>query len=181
MGWDFTNGATKSDVIRECTAGWESKETGTRSVCLKHCVRGNVLWTVNEVSRSDGNVSRYIGCDLLGKEKGFGWGSKRMEECMGPFYYSCPLEYLDMVPCPKGDTAEKWRESVRHYHKHQGRKFKVGDVLILKDGCNPRRLTVVSMRPMRAEAYGIKYRVPRRHIKWAGPVEEAVAEVLVNA
>src|SRR3990172_3602103 len=108
MGWDFTSGATKSDVIKEFTKGWEGESRKT--VCLLHCVKGTILWTVMEATiKVDGKIDRWIGCSILGAEKGFGWGRKDMDEGMGPCFYNCPLEYLDMVPVPAGEFAKGWQ------------------------------------------------------------------------
>jgi len=117
MGWSYTYDATKADIIDNLTRmqGWgEGREGGA----IKHCVRGNVLWTVHEIRdvTTHANAIRFIGCFLLGKAKDCGWGSKDMEESMGPCYYSCPLEYLDMAPIPEGEYAKGWRDNVRAYH-----------------------------------------------------------------
>lgn len=100
MGWYYTYGATRRDVIRELT------ENRSAIVERRACV-GNVLWTVEH------NLSgRWIGCYLLSRGTGDGWGHKPMSEAMGPYYYSCPLSFLDAVP--EADAA--WRARVREYH-----------------------------------------------------------------
>jgi hypothetical protein len=53
----------------------------------------------------------FIGCYLLADGIGES-GYKPMDESMGPFHFSCPLAYLDMVP----ETNREWREHVRAYH-----------------------------------------------------------------
>jgi hypothetical protein len=126
MAWDFTPGATKKDIVTRLTKGWKRQQHKPWSaspdfvphdwqcVTLKHKVIGGVLWTVDEVTRfkPEGKQrERTIGCHLL--ERGYGgWGFKVMCEAMHPYYYTCPLEYLDLVPvaCPE------WREKVRLYH-----------------------------------------------------------------
>jgi len=35
-----------------------------------------------------------------------------MSEDMGPYYYSCPTEYLDMVPDPRVGSSTDWRAKV---------------------------------------------------------------------
>lgn len=179
MGWDFTQGASKSDIIRQCTDGWESDHI--KSVTLKSCIRGNVLWTVRELThKKDGSKDRFIGCDLLGKDKGYGWGKKSLEESMGPTDHNCPLSYFDMVPCPKGPYAALWREEVRKYHERRSFKIKVGDILVLKSGCRPNQIEVSSVRPLKGYAGCRLYKVPRRLIFRVGK-EEAVAAKLEGA
>lgn len=65
-------------------------------------------------------TERWIGCDLLEYSKrDEGWGYKDMDESMHPYYYSCPLSYLDMVPVV---GSEEWRQGVREYHQRQRAK-----------------------------------------------------------
>ena len=124
MGWLFTRNQTRKELVAENTHSWErTKEDGThlKAVALKHCYRGNffsgVLWTVWEYTYTnlDGTikeVKRWIGCDLCRYQKNYGWGYKDMSESAHPFYYSCPLGYLNMVPV----VCEEWRKGVREYH-----------------------------------------------------------------
>lgn len=113
MGWLFTHAAGKADIIRELIAP-EENET-RRWETIAHCVRGNVLWAVIEITYKQehrGN-KRFIACYLLAKENGCGWGYKAMDESMHPYYYSCPLKYLDMAPVANAD----WRTKVRHHYR----------------------------------------------------------------
>ena len=47
------------------------------------------------------------------------WGYKDLDEAMFPYYFSCPLKYLDMVPIEIYGGHPEWRERVRAYHAHQ--------------------------------------------------------------
>ena len=113
MGWDFIHGATRADIIAKLTRTEVYGENSTRRrQCLAHTVSGNVLWAVWELTDALAETTtRYIGCDLLGAEAGYGWGYKAMEESMGPFYYTCPPSYLDMVPV----ANPVWRAKVYAY------------------------------------------------------------------
>lgn len=112
MGWLFTQGQTRRALIEELTEA-ETTAEGSFRRCLKHTLRGNVLWTVWEITRTNGSMWRYIGCDLLQCDKGYGWGYKDLTEADGPFYYSCPPAYLDLVP----EANAEWRETVRAQHE----------------------------------------------------------------
>jgi hypothetical protein len=86
-----------------------------------------VLWAVWERTfTKDGQTAqpteRWIICDLLRHQKDYGWGYKDMEESMHPYYYSCPLGYLEMVPIDQYGGHAEWRECVRHYHAQQAEK-----------------------------------------------------------
>jgi hypothetical protein len=128
MGWLFKAGSTRREMIEENTKGWErTNEDGTtiKSACLAHCYRGGVfsgvLWSVWERTfTKDGQqvepTQRWIVCDLLRYQKDYGWGAKGMEESMHPYFYSCPLKYLDLVPIEQFGGHAEWRELVRSYH-----------------------------------------------------------------
>lgn len=120
MGWYYTAGATKQDIINECTGSWENDKGKCQTIASK--VSGRVLWAVKEYTdKVQGGSTRYICCELL-DNGGDGWGYKPMDESMGPHYYDCPLAFLDMVPCPGIGFAASWREKVRAYHKERGKK-----------------------------------------------------------
>jgi hypothetical protein len=55
--------------------------------------------------------SAYIGCHLL-ESAGLEWGYKSLDESVHPYYYSCPLRYLDMAPV----QSPAWRERVHRFH-----------------------------------------------------------------
>lgn len=116
MGWYFSR-QTRDQLIRELIDPQESERA--RSEVIAHAVRGNVLWSVVRVTAKQAGVlnlaagesTTYIRCDLL-QRSGDEWGYKPMDESMHPYYYSCPLRYLDMAPM----RSAEWREGVRAYH-----------------------------------------------------------------
>ncbi len=123
MGWLYSCGASKKDVIQDVIKkqSWVSSHTGYTNVVdtLKYVVRGNVVWTVKQCSQDTGDIvytkNPFIVCYLLGKQKDYGWGYKDIEESMGPFYYSCPLSFLKDVPV----TNQGWRDNVVKYREHR--------------------------------------------------------------
>lgn len=158
MGWTFTRDTTRGDVIADRIAAW-SNDTHTGRT-LRHCTKGNVLWTVREITdKRAGMTERYIGCDLLRCERGYGWGYKDMEESSGPYYYSCPLAYLEMVPV----ACEAWRARVREYHARQKRRLRVGATHTLIGRTIP-HVEIVRLRPLRGRFNGRTYRVSKSYI-----------------
>ncbi|MHB0959302.1 MAG: hypothetical protein ACYC0X_23475 [Pirellulaceae bacterium] len=131
MGWLFTAGSNRKQLIAERTDNWAREGAGgitVTTVCLAHCYRGGafsgVLWAVWERTfAKDGQptqpVERWITCDLLRHRKDFGWGYKDLEESMHPYFYSCPLGYLDMVPMGQYGGNVEWRSGVQAYHARQ--------------------------------------------------------------
>jgi hypothetical protein len=65
-----------------------------------------VHWSV--ATLRDGNE---IICCYLIEPSAQGWGYKGMDECMGPYYYSCPLEFLERTDGSPYKN-EKWRLEV---------------------------------------------------------------------
>jgi hypothetical protein len=132
MGWLFTRGLSRKDLIRERTQDWEraSGEVQIKSTCLAHCYRGGiysgVLWAVWERTFVGGEqpTERWITCDLLRYQKDYGWGYKDLDESMFPYFFSCPLKYLDMVPMEQFGGHAEWRECVKRYHAQQAEKRK---------------------------------------------------------
>jgi len=174
MGWLISYDKTKKQTIEERTRT-EVSEDGTRRYSYpKSCVRGNCLWKIAVYSeKQDGEwveKDRLIALDLLRKDKGMGWGYKDMTECAGPVETSCPISYLDMVPCPDSEWARNWRVRVRAKGDAKQevtaliRSMKVGDALYLKKGCSPQAVTLTSKRPLRGVSGGTAYRISRRLI-----------------
>lgn len=156
MGWFFTYNQSRSDLIKELT---ESETNGSGTIrCLRHCTKGNVLWSVWEAAPSDGRLPyRYIRCDLLSRGSGDGWGHKPMSEEMHPYYYSCPPGYLDMAPVANAE----WRERVLAWHAARNRKVEVGDVLVF-EGLSIPEARIIEKRGRRlvGEYAGIAYNIP---------------------
>ena len=132
MGWTFMNGQTRKELIADRTEDWERTRDDVviKSTCLAYCYRGNafsgVLWSVWERTfQRDGEdfqpTERWIACDLLQYQSG-AWGYKDMDESMGPYYYSCPMKYLEMVPMEQFGGNAKWREIVHSHHERRRQK-----------------------------------------------------------
>ncbi|EPO6707274.1 hypothetical protein ACO0TC_15145 [Pseudomonas aeruginosa] len=120
MGWLFSS-RTRAELIRDLTQPEDQARAHVRVIA--HTLRGNVLWSVSEVTAktegvhpglAPGESMRYIRCDLL-QRRGGEWGYKAMDESMAPYYYSCPLRYLDLAK----ELSPAWREKVRAHHARQ--------------------------------------------------------------
>lgn len=158
MGWTFQHGATRADIIKRCTA-FEENDRG-RWTTLAFCTKGNVLWHVFEwLNKDTGEARNVIGCTLLMPHKAVGWGYKSMDETVHPYYYSCPLAYLDLAP----ETCPEWRAAVRRWHVQMSRKVSIGDLWSLV-GCKVPTVEIVSVRPLRGRGKpdGVLYRLSRR-------------------
>ena len=157
MGWLFTQYQTRRELIQRRTRSEEFD--GVIRNCLRHAAVGNVLWTVWEITGPGEQVRRYIGCDLLARERGYGWGYKDMSESTGPCYYTCPPAYLGLVPM----ANPEWREQVRAWHAARNRKVAVGDVLVFQGLSIPEaRVIEKHGRRLIGEYAGCRYRLPPR-------------------
>lgn len=169
MGWLFPYGATRKSLIQQLTEDqFKTKEDGTKLewLCLTHCLKGNILWSIRKIivrpPNQPATESTFIGCDIMKPYKGE-WGYKALCEEVHPFYYTCPLSYLDKTPI----VNEEWREKVREFHRKRQipenikTAFKNGETVLfhLKNGWT---LKLLSLRPLAGERRGIEYRIPRK-------------------
>lgn len=101
MGWTGSN-MSRSERVAEILGGG-----GTWKLLASKMV-GNCLWSVWDTPKN-GNV---ILLHLFERRGGMTL-DKGMDESMGPFYYSCPLKFLEMAPC----LNQWWRTKVRKFHE----------------------------------------------------------------
>jgi hypothetical protein len=219
MGWLFTQGQSRKALIGRVTRPWgvdldpAQYEGAARAEhrAVRRCWKGNVthsgrLWVLFETRFLDAagapfeaRTRRWIGlflCEHSPQDQG--WGYKDIDESMGPYEYDCPLAYVDAASAPEGEHAGPWREKVRAHAAALagGRRAynaaRVGDVLILKSGLEPRRLKVIEVGRVKRGKPGLvvgiddlfhRY-VPkpthvRRNLGNVGPVDcpEALAAV----
>lgn len=175
MGWLFPYGMTRAALIKERTQGWANDRL--EAVCLKHALRGNVLWTVWEHRYKDGSSPfRFIGCDLLRYDSADkSWGYKAMDESVAPCYYTCPLSFLAMTP----PLHENWRAAVRAHHARIRRpnlRLRVGMTVTLRCAYPP-EVQIVSTKPLIGRFNGVTYRFKRHLIESIvdEPAERSVA------
>lgn len=119
MGWLFTRGQTKAELVKKLTTNEEN--ANGKWEYTAHSLKGNCLWKILRHTDSAGNVVTLIALDMLSYQKGYGHGYKSMDETMGPCYYNVPVTWFKKVPCPASDTAREWRETV--LARQQGKKL----------------------------------------------------------
>jgi len=162
MGWTFPYGAARSDVIAELTPKERISENGYIFRTLRHCCKGNVLYALHESGMPE-ETRKWIGIYLIQKHDG-DWGYKDMEESMHPYYYNCPVSYLDDASEPTNKAASEWRDEVRRQAAERSRKKpKVGEIWSLKSSSVPQvEIVHVQGQGLRGVYQGQNYRVPRR-------------------
>jgi len=165
MGWYHTQGASKKDIVNDIIHEYffRNEEKGVTSNAERHCVRGNVLWVLHEYSYDSGKIDKWIGCYLLRSDKGYGWGYKPMDESVGPYYYSCPLSYLELAPV----VCQEWRDGVIEYHKRfeVAKRVQIGQTVKLVEGCLIPEVIITSKSPFLGKYQGMTYRVKKKLIE----------------
>lgn len=171
MGWSFTYGASRADIIEEVSGG---KGIEPRGGMLTHRrrVMGNKVWAIQSnvvhPNESMRNV-KFIVLYKLGKESG-DWGYKSVSESMGPADKTCPPSFFDEVETPDSEFAAGWRDECRALATEAKRRSdmltnaKIGDTLVLLDTCTPGRVDLVSKKPLVGHAFGMDYSVQRKLI-----------------
>lgn len=116
MGWTTVRVPTTERLIDHLTKDSEYKvgDKKVQNTYMKHHYdeRTSVLWKVRKQTViGETTEEKYaILCDII---EGFSY--KDLGEAMHPYYYSCPLEFLEMVPV----ECQEWRDGVIEYHKQQ--------------------------------------------------------------
>ncbi len=96
----------RREYVARQKKGWKSEE---RTVTVrKHHAHKNEDWFILDVANADGTNEAVI--TMLLWEGGY---VKNMDETAGPYYYGCPVAWLDEVPCPDSTAAYDWRMKVR--------------------------------------------------------------------
>ncbi|MCA9380929.1 hypothetical protein KC678_01565, partial [Candidatus Dojkabacteria bacterium] len=98
----------------------------------------------------------------------YSWGYKDMDESMHPYYYNCPLSFLDMTPV----ACEEWRQHVRNYHatiaqqKQKAAQVTIGSIVTLTENYGNQTATILGKlkRGWRADIGGKHYRVTPKMI-----------------
>lgn len=106
MGWYFQAGrGSHRDVDRECN---DSNTIACSLVNFSH------HWSVWK-----GAESNVIVFDLISRlPHANEWGYKPMGESAFPYFYDCPLKFLDMAPVANAE----WREEVKKYWQRVSEK-----------------------------------------------------------
>lgn len=160
MGWFYPYGATRRQVIDELTE--ERKKDGRVFRTLRKCLRGNTMYALHESGPED-DTTKWIGVYLLARHGG-AWGYKDMDETVHPYYYDCPVSYLDEADEATTDGAKEWRRIVREKAAERAaKKPKVGETWSL-EGCLIKEVKIVSLRPLHGVADGTRYRIKRSRL-----------------
>lgn len=76
--YEGRNGTQESRVL-----SWKEKKENGREI----------IWALRGLYDNGVLQCKYIACDLI-ENRGGEWMHKPMDESVGPYYYSCPVEWL---------------------------------------------------------------------------------------
>jgi hypothetical protein len=105
--------------------GWDTRKslvdhliTGNGVKTIKSCSVGNNLMTVQEYTNKENETIRFACVYLIkgppfGRDDGYGWGYKDVDESMGPCQTAFPLAWLDLLSPTDSQYALDWRKAVR--------------------------------------------------------------------
>lgn len=160
MGWLFTQGQTRRQLIDHLTRTEENEHT--KWVTLRRYCSGNTLYAVQERTvKATGEVTRFIGVYLMQREQNYGWGYKDMDESCGPCEITCPLGFFDAVPDP-GGYATAWRQRCREAHARKFQKLAVGQTVRLTNGEDYKITKFVRRKVYGIDKNGCEWRIPRK-------------------
>lgn len=154
MGWLFREGlGSKKEAAEWALEGFKSR-------VIASAVKGNQLWFVAEINQEVfGPRERFIGLILLSKKNGM-WGKKWMEEVMHPYFYGCPVSYLEMAH----QQSAEWRAGVKKFNERAKRVFELGQQVELPN-CKPSKFRVVSVKPLKGvDESGRLWRLPKARV-----------------
>lgn len=138
MGWLYQDDA--SFDRRALLAHLRSPHRlGSGVELIRSSAVGNHHWYVYRV-HDTGRIG--IGLDLMkpgGRD--CGWGYKSLDESAGPYYYDCPLGYLEVAPEPTSPHAAEWRRKVRQHHSMKAARPKPAAGMVVRIGNCTLRLT----------------------------------------
>jgi len=173
MGWTYPHGATRRQIIEELTPeerSYGESVGGGFFRTLRHCCRGNVLYALHESVKGDGSSWKWIGVYLLQRDNRDGsWGYKDMDESMHPYYYNCPVSYLDAADEPTTQDAKTWRAEVRRQaeerKKQNAKRPEKGQVWSCY-GANCKKIRIVEVKGRRIVADNLtgggRYRILKK-------------------
>jgi hypothetical protein len=168
MGWLFPyHTTTKKLLVEDVLATWKRCEGIVHAT--KSCKAG--MWILGTPKGYDHKI---IGLYLMERKSGL-WGYKDLDESSHPYYYDCPVKWLDEAPV----ANQAWRDGV---HAHYKKKLEVAAKQILANttykvggdwklhGMHIKSIYVISTKPLRGEFNGNRVRIPRKMKEVMEPV-----------
>ena len=112
--------------------GWDSSTAWNTKAKAKAYLDDSIKrsgWTIHDTKASrdgqwylierQGEMIIYLG--LMKKGRGE-YAIKTISESMGPYYFDCPLKWLDLAPV----ASQEWRDKVKELHQRKALKLEIG-------------------------------------------------------
>lgn len=177
MGWDGHGKRNRETVLAEISKPqtWTYKGVTTALTPLETADKGAEVWQVVRVENTQADGAKIERVEIrltLFEKQGGEICTKTMGESSHPYYYGCPLKFLDMVPCPDSDYAWAWRAEVRRLANERNesnrqtaatiRKLKIGNTVRIIGASDIAQGVIVSLKPLAVNAGGVNYKLPRK-------------------
>lgn len=166
MGWTYSSAwTTKSKLVADLLADYQRMGYQV----IDHATTKSGLWAVIKPE----NGTAIITLALIERSRGE-YGYKDMDESASPYYYDCPLAFLDLAPASKLE----WRSRVRAFHQDRAggrallKALYPGLTLRLRGKAIP-QITVVEVkgRTVTGEYGGTLYKITPKSLVGAEVVE----------
>ena len=117
MGWDgsiptnFKNGRVDKKAELDSRYTWE--DNTTKCSVKKSKMVGSEYYAAIEYQNIKKGIKKIIGIVALTRMSDGYLMVKTMEETVGPYYYNCPVDILDLLTPTENEYALKWRRECR--------------------------------------------------------------------
>ena len=122
MGFDVGYYENKKAVVAEILRDYEKMPVEV----MAHTTTKEGLWMAVRRFETD---EKYIAFYLIERRGKGEYAVKGMSEACHPYYYTCPLKMLAMVPVANAD----WRKGVLEYRRRLNHKYQPGDLCSIHD------------------------------------------------
>lgn len=143
MGWTYQpkpNGKIKDHLIKEINWERNGRYVEVLDLSIVQIRTAYAAIEVGEIVDGQRQPEHVVGLVIMldfRKNDDFGFGTKFLEETMGPMDIKCPEKILDLLTPTDNEYAQRWRENCRQYHaqrKLNKAKRKVGLYLAPSQG-----------------------------------------------
>lgn len=156
MGYMFSR-QTKAELVEELKRD--------NPLITEWSLNGNELWGLYPISTNQPSDLMIV--LFLLASHGDEYGYQVMDESAQPYYYTCPLKFLNKAV----ELSPEWRTNVRAYHNAKSerartlKRIKVGDTIALKN-TSLKSVQVIGLKPLMGIDVKTNrtYRIPSRFI-----------------
>jgi len=165
MGWTYQQKPRNVKQYLKDELTWE--RDGKAVTCLEiKIVELKTAYAAVQISTDPEEViGMVIMLDYCKDPAGFTFGTKFVDESMGPYHYKCPVSILDKLTPTDNHYARDWRIMCRNYHnqrKLNNMKKKAGTYLKPKEGLDDQPRTHIDLNGQQVSLFKVVEWKPRK-------------------